>query len=151
MRALVQRATECAVSANGETRRSGRGLAVLVGVMQGDTEAQALRLAERLINLRCFDDAQGKMNLSVKDIAGGMLLVSQFTLCADTRKGNRPSFIRAAAPDIAQPLFDRLVEAVRVSGIPVVTGWFRTEMQVHIVNDGPVTFIIDAESDAACN
>ncbi len=147
MRALVQRAAECAVSANGETRRSGRGLAVLVGVMQGDTEAQALRLAERLVNLRCFEDAQGKMNLSVKDIAGGMLLVSQFTLCADTRKGNRPSFIRAAAPDIAQPLFDTLVEAVRAAGIPVVTGWFRTEMQVHIVNDGPVTFIIDVEAD----
>ena len=146
MRALVQRVAAAAVSIPGERRAGTAGLAVLVGIVRDDTPAQARRLAERLANLRCFDDSQGKMNLSVCDTGGGMLLVPQFTLCADTRKGNRPAFTGAAPPEKAEALFNELADAVRGSGVPVVTGWFREHMQVEITNDGPVTFIIEANA-----
>lgn len=144
MRALVQRASACAVSIPAERRAGQRGLAVLVGVFRDDTPAQAARLAERLVNLRCFPDAAGKMNLAVGDVRGGIMLVPQFTLCADTRKGNRPGLAAAAPPETAEPLFRALADALRAAGVPVVEGWFREHMQVEIVNDGPVTFIIDA-------
>lgn len=117
-----------------------RGLLVLVGVERGDRELQAERLLERLLAYRVFSDAAGKMNLSLRDVGGGLLLVPQFTLAADTRKGNRPSFTPAAAPPLGEQLFDYIVNRARLSYAPVASGRFGATMQVHSVNDGPVTF-----------
>ncbi len=139
---LLQRVSEASVAVEGETVGAiGRGILVLVGVERGDTEAQAARLAGRLVAYRVFPDGSGRMNRSVADIGGGVLLVPQFTLAADTRKGTRASFTPAADPDTGLALFGALVEAVRARHAgPVATGRFGADMRVALVNDGPVTF-----------
>jgi D-tyrosyl-tRNA(Tyr) deacylase len=121
----------------------GTGLLVLIGVSAGDTPAQAERLAQRLLDYRVFPDAAGRMNLSLRDIGAGLLLVPQFTLAADTRSGNRPGFSGAAQPALAQALFEQLVSATRAEGRVVATGEFGAHMQVSLVNDGPVTFWLE--------
>jgi D-aminoacyl-tRNA deacylase len=121
----------------------GPGLCVLVGVTHDDDDARAERLAARLAALRIFDDGEGRMNRSVRDVGGAVLVVSQFTLCADTRKGNRPSFLGAAGPEQAEPLVERVVAALRAEGLSVATGRFRSEMAVELVNDGPVTILLE--------
>jgi D-tyrosyl-tRNA(Tyr) deacylase len=140
VRALVQRVSEASVTVDGEqVARIGPGLLVLLGVRGGDTEAQADRLAAKLLALRIFEDADGKMNLSVGDAGGELLCVSQFTLYGDTRKGNRPSFVEAAPPDVAEPLYERVREALGAQG-----GVFGARMAVSLVNDGPVTLLIES-------
>ena len=146
MIALIQRATRGSVRVDSErVGEIGPGLVCLIGVGQGDGAAQAKRLAERVLNYRVFPDEQGRMNRSVRDTAGGVLAVPQFTLAADTRRGNRPSFTPAADPDDAQRLFDRFVDELEAlhSG-EVATGRFGADMQVELVNDGPVTFWLEA-------
>jgi D-tyrosyl-tRNA(Tyr) deacylase len=138
---LLQRVTSASVTVEGRvTGEIGSGLLVLVGVEKADTEARAERLLERLLNYRVFADEQGRMNRSVRETNGGLLLVSQFTLAADTSKGNRPGFGPAADPAVAQPLFDYLVSRARSAHSVVQTGIFGAHMEVSIVNDGPVTF-----------
>ena len=138
---LLQRVTEARVSVDGQCVGAiGRGLLVLVGVERDDTEAQADRLLERLLGYRVFPDADDKMNLSLSDIAGGLLLVPQFTLSADTRKGMRPSFTPAAAPEQGRDLFDYLLTRARERHRDVATGQFGADMQVSLTNDGPVSF-----------
>ncbi len=138
---LLQRVTEARVEIAGETvGEIGPGLLVLIGVEKEDTHQSADRLLERLLGYRVFADEQGKMNLSVRDISGGLLLVSQFTLAADTRKGRRPSFSRAASPQLGEALYDYLVERARRQHPDTATGRFGADMQIHLVNDGPVTF-----------
>ena len=140
MRALVQRVSHAAVEVEGqELARIGAGLLVLLGVRTGDTPEQADRLAGKLERLRVFEDAEGKLNLSVRDVGGEVLLVSQFTLYADTSKGNRPSFVDAAPPETAQPLYERVREALGAEG-----GAFGAHMHVSLVNDGPVTVLVEA-------
>lgn len=146
MRAVVQRVTRAQVSVAGDVvGRIDHGLLVLLGVEAGDTEADAQQLADKLVPLRIFDDPAGKMNLSLVDVRGGMLVVSQFTLLGDCRKGRRPSFIQAAPPEVAERLYETFVAAVGVQGIVVATGKFRASMQVELVNDGPVTLIVDSK------
>lgn len=141
MIALLQRVSSADVVVDGETVGAiGRGLMVLLGVERGDSEAQADRLLERLLGYRVFSDPQGKMNLSVRDVQGGVLLVPQFTLAADTNTGMRPSFTPAAPPDIGQRLFEYFVQRVRAQHTEVATGRFGADMQVSLTNDGPVTF-----------
>jgi len=138
---LLQRVTGAQVVVAGETvGRIGRGLLVLVGVERGDGEPQADRLLERLLGYRVFPDADGRMNRSVSDVGGGLLLVPQFTLSADTRKGMRPSFTPAAAPEEGHRLFEYLAGRARARHPDVATGWFGADMQVSLTNDGPVTF-----------
>ena len=146
MRAVVQRVAQGAVSIAGETpRRIGRGVVVLVGVGREDGEDDARYLADKVVNLRIFEDDEGKMNRSLLEVGGSVLAVSQFTLYGDARRGRRPSFIEAAAPDRARELFDRFVDAVRALGVPVQTGWFQEHMHVEIHNDGPVTILLDSK------
>ena len=121
----------------------GRGLLVFLAVEKLDSEAQAERMAEKLMSYRVFADEQGKMNLSVRDISGEILLVSQFTLAADTAKGLRPGFSNAAEPGLAEQLYEFLVDRLRQQSLPVATGQFAANMQVHLVNDGPVTFLLE--------
>lgn len=143
MLALIQRVSRAEVRVEGESvGRIERGILALVAVERGDTEAQAERLAERILGYRIFGDAEDKMNLSVQDIGGGLLLVSQFTLAADTGKGTRPSFTPAADPATGRRLFDHFVERVGARHAPVATGRFGANMQVELVNDGPVTFTL---------
>ena len=138
---LLQRVNESRVEVDGRLTGSiGRGLLVLVGVQRGDDEARADRLLQRLLGYRVFPDAEERMNLSVRDIAGGLLLVPQFTLAADTRKGTRAGFTTAAPPDEGRRLFDYLVSEARAAHDPVATGEFGADMQVQLINDGPVTF-----------
>jgi len=138
---LLQRVSGARVEVTGEVvGEIGRGLLVLVGVERGDGEAQAERLLERLLGYRVFPDAQDRMNLSLRDVQGGLLLVPQFTLAADTAKGMRPSFTPAADPGDGRRLFDYLSARARTAHVPVATGVFGADMQVHLVNDGPVTF-----------
>ena len=145
MLAVIQRVSQASVSVAGETvGQIGRGLLVLAAVEKGDSSAQAQRLAQRLLSYRVFPDAEDKMNLSVTDIGGELLLVSQFTLAADTRKGTRPSFTPAAEPETGRRLFDTLVEEIRQQYPKIQTGRFGANMQVSLVNDGPVTFILKA-------
>lgn len=140
MLAVLQRVLEARVDIAGETVGAiGQGLMVLVCAEKGDTEAEAARLLARLLKLRVFSDTQGRMNLSLVDVAGGLLLVSQFTLAADTRSGNRPGFSAAAAPDDGRRLYDHLVKLALAAHPVVATGRFGADMQVHLVNDGPVT------------
>ena len=140
MRALVQRVQRASVTVSGEVVGAiGPGLCVLVGVTHSDTLTEASRLASKVWNLRCFDDDAGAMNLSLADIGGQILIVSQFTLYGDTVKGRRPSWIAAARPEVAEPLVDAVVDELRHLGAHVETGRFRTHMQVELVNDGPVT------------
>ena len=141
MIALLQRVSEAAVHVNGESvGKIGRGLMVLLGVEKGDAEAQADRLLERLLGYRVFADENDKMNLSLRDIGGELLLVPQFTLPADTRKGTRPSFTTAAPPDEGERLFNYFVARAGVAHSQVQTGVFGADMQVSLINDGPVTF-----------
>jgi D-tyrosyl-tRNA(Tyr) deacylase len=140
VRALVQRVSAAAVEVDGEeVARIGPGLLVLLGVRSGDTADQADRLAGKIERLRVFEDPAGKMNLSVRDVGGELLVVSQFTLYADTSKGNRPSFVEAAPPEIAQPLYERVRAALSAEG-----GAFGAHMRVSLVNDGPVTVLVEA-------
>ncbi len=140
---LLQRVSQAQVQVAGETVGAiGAGLLVLVGVERGDSEAQARRLLERLLGYRVFSDDQGRMNLSLKDVNGGLLLVPQFTLAADTRKGARPSFTPAAAPEDGEHLFDYLLTQAQASYPDVACGRFGAHMQVSLINDGPVTFCL---------
>jgi D-tyrosyl-tRNA(Tyr) deacylase len=123
----------------------GRGLAVLLGVGRDDGEADARLLADKVAGLRVFEDAQGKMNLAAGDVGGGILVVSQFTLLGDARKGNRPSFTDAAPPEAANALYERFCALVREKGLPVGTGVFRAAMELELVNDGPVTILLDSK------
>ena len=146
MRALIQRVTSASVSIDGQVvGEIGRGLVVLVGVAGGDAAGDARYLARRVVELRIFPDHEGRFNLSALDIKGELLLVSQFTLMADTRKGRRPSFVDAAPPALAEELFELFVEQVRASGLKVATGRFQQYMQVAINNDGPVTILLDSQ------
>jgi D-tyrosyl-tRNA(Tyr) deacylase len=143
MISIIQRVTQAEVTVNGlSIGKIGRGILALVAVERGDAETQAERLVERILNYRIFPDAEDKMNLSITDIGGELLLVSQFTLAADTRKGNRPSFTPAAAPDEGQRLFDYFVTTLRNKYPRIATGQFGADMQVALVNDGPVTFTL---------
>lgn len=145
MRAVVQRVLRGQVSVAGEVVGSiGCGLVVLVGVAPLDTETEVRWLAEKLLGLRIFEDDEGKLNRSVSDVGGGLLVVSQFTLLGDCRHGRRPSFTEAARPEIARPLYESLVAELRGRGAVVATGQFQTEMQVELVNDGPVTLLLDS-------
>ena len=145
MRALIQRVREASVTVAGqEVGRIGPGLLVLLGVGHADTDADIAYLAPKIAHLRIFEDAEGKMNRSLLDVGGGVLLVSQFTLYADTRKGRRPSFTGAAPPAQAAALVDACAAALRALGLPVAQGIFQAEMQVALVNDGPVTIWIDS-------
>jgi D-tyrosyl-tRNA(Tyr) deacylase len=145
LKALLQRVSKASVSVAGEeVGRIGRGLVVLLGVANGDTEKDAQYLMQKIINLRIFTDAQDKFNLSALDVRGELLLVSQFTLLADARKGRRPSFIEAAPPEQAEALFNYAIGLARESGLKVATGRFQQHMQVEIFNDGPVTLMLDS-------
>jgi D-tyrosyl-tRNA(Tyr) deacylase len=145
MRALVQRVSRASVRVDGEEVGAiDRGLCALVGVTHGDNTATARKLGEKLWHLRVFEDDDGVMNRSVADVGGGVLVVSQFTLYADTSRGRRPSWIAAARPEQAEPLVDEVVAALRALGATVATGRFRADMQVELVNDGPVTIMLEA-------
>jgi D-tyrosyl-tRNA(Tyr) deacylase len=147
MKVLVQRVSRASVTVGGEiVGRIGLGLVGLVGVAQGDTEEDARYLVEKMVNLRIFPDEAGKFNRSLVDVGGGLLLVSQFTLISDTRKGRRPSFIEAAGPGEAEALFNRFVDLARATGLRVETGRFQQHMLVEIHNDGPVTILLDSKS-----
>ena len=145
MKALLQRVTGALVSVGGEVvGRIGQGLVVFVGVANGDTEKDVNYLVQKIVNLRIFSDDEGRFNLSALDIKGELLVVSQFTLLADTRKGRRPSFTEAAPPAQAEGLFEQFVEQARATGLRVQTGRFQQYMQVEIHNDGPVTILLDS-------
>jgi len=144
MRAVVQRVASASVSVDAKSIATiEKGLLILLGVGPADTEGVAQQLAKKIAAMRIFPDAEGKMNLSVRETGGAAIVVSQFTLYADTRKGNRPSFIGAAAPELASPLCDMFVECLKAEGVPAQTGQFGAHMQVELVNDGPVTIILD--------
>ena len=146
MRALVQRVSEASVLVDGSIAgQIRRGLLIFLGIRQDDTEARAEQLATKIGQLRIFPDSAGKMNLSLRDISGEMLIVSQFTLYGDTRKGNRPSYTEAAHPEKALELYQRFVESCRSRGFPVATGVFQAHMEVRLINDGPVTIWCDSE------
>ena len=149
MKAVIQRVAQASVTMKetGERRAIGAGMVTLLGIAPGDTERDAAWLADKLGNLRIFEDEAGKMNRSIREIPkGAMLIISQFTLLGETRQGRRPSFTGAAAPDIARPLYETLVRLVRESNLTVQTGDFGADMQVEIVNDGPVTLIVETPS-----
>ena len=149
MRALIQRVTEASVSVDGaEVGRVGPGLVVLLGVADGDADADAQYLADKIANLRIFADEQGRFNLSALDVGAELLVVSQFTLYADTRRGRRPDFTRAAGPDEANRLYELACEMFREKGLTVATGRFQAYMHVHLVNDGPVTILVDSADRA---
>lgn len=145
MRAVIQRVKEAAVTVEGETvGRIGRGLLVLLGVGHGDTADTARRLAQKTAGLRIFDDAQGRTNFSLTDVGGAALVVSQFTLYADTRKGRRPSFTGAADPRLADGLVETYRKALESSGVPTASGRFGAHMEVSLINDGPFTLMLDS-------
>ena len=145
MRALVQRVSRASVTISGETvARVGRGFVVLLGVARGDTPQDAHNLAHKVAHLRVFPDEAGRFHFSLLDTGGQALVVSQFTLLADTRKGRRPSFTEAAPPEEAQPLYEAFVASLAGLGVPVATGRFQEYMQVELVNDGPVTILLDS-------
>ena len=145
MRAVIQRVTRARVTVDDHVvGEIGKGLVVLLGIARDDTKSDADYLASKIVALRIFDDADGKMNVSVKDVGGGLLVVSQFTLYGDTRRGLRPSWSDAAPPEIAEPLYNYFVESSRKLIQPVETGSFRAMMQVELVNDGPVTLIVES-------
>ena len=145
MRCVVQRVKEASVTVAGETvGKIGPGYMVLIGVSVEDTEKDVRSMADKVPNLRIFEDAEDKMNLSLKDVGGEILAVSQFTLYGDARGGRRPSFIAAARPEAANELYEQLVASWREQGIHVETGRFRTHMEVGLVNDGPVTILLDS-------
>lgn len=148
MKCVIQRVSRASVSVGGEVVGSvGRGYMLLLGVCEGDTEQDAAKLAKKTAAMRVFEDEQGKMNLSVRNIGGGVLVVSQFTLCADCRHGNRPSFTAAMRPDGAAPLYERFCKLLIDEGVERVEhGVFGADMQVELINDGPVTIILDTET-----
>lgn len=144
MRAVAQRVTRASVTVDGDVvGQIGRGLLVLVGAAHGDGPEDATALADKLVGLRIFADPEHRMNLSVVDVGGAVLLVSQFTLLADVRKGRRPSFTDAALPDVAEPLVMTMADRIAAAGVPVATGRFGAKMSVELVNDGPVTIVVD--------
>ncbi len=144
MKAVIQRVTSSSVVIEGETVGSiGRGILVLLGVEKGDDESKADWLAEKIAGLRLFSDTEGRMNLSVRDVGGALLVVSQFTLAGNCAKGKRPSFDTAAPAEEGRRLYEYFVQAVRLAGLQVATGIFQADMQVSLVNDGPVTFILE--------
>ncbi|MDZ7707388.1 MAG: D-aminoacyl-tRNA deacylase [Trueperaceae bacterium] len=146
MRALIQRVSRAEVRVDGATvGRIGRGFLILLGVGRDDGTENAAALARKIAKLRVLDDAEGKMNLALTDVEGAALVVSQFTLFADARKGNRPSFVAAAPPERADELYARFVEALRGHGVTVQTGTFQAHMEVELVNDGPVTIWLDGD------
>ena len=148
MRAVVQRVTSASVTVENETVGAiGPGMMVLIGVSKEDTDKDLKYIVEKVQNLRIYDDENGVMNRSILDVGGSILAVSQFTLYGDARGGRRPSYIRAAAPDVANAYYERLVNEWRNKGIHVETGRFRTEMQVSLINDGPVTILLDSEKN----
>jgi D-tyrosyl-tRNA(Tyr) deacylase len=145
MRAVLQRVTSARVDAGGETVGAvGTGLLVLLGIEEDDTQDDAKYIAAKTVGMRIFNDDAGKFNRSVQEVGGAILLVSQFTLHGDSRKGRRPSFVRAARPEKAIPLYEYTAEALRGHGLPVETGVFGAHMEVHLVNDGPVTILLDS-------
>ena len=145
MRIVLQRVVEARVEVDGQvTGAIGRGFLLLLAVGAGDSEKDADYLVNKTLSLRVFNDEHDKMNLSIQDARGGVLVVSQFTLYGDVRKGRRPSFDRAAPPETARALYEYFVGQLAASGVPVATGVFQAEMKVHLINDGPVTFIYDA-------
>jgi D-aminoacyl-tRNA deacylase len=144
MKLLIQRVSEASVKVNEEiVGKIGPGILVLIGITHSDTPAQGTWLANKLINLRIFEDTQGKLNLSLLDQKGSALIISQFTLYADCSEGRKPSFTQAAPPEIAKPLYEAFVDEVRKGGIPVETGIFGAEMKVSLINDGPVTLLLE--------
>jgi len=146
MRVVVQRVSRAAVSVNGQRMAAiEHGLVVLLGVWHMDTTEDATQLARKIAHLRIFDDAEGKLNRSILEVRGSMLVISQFTLYADSRKGRRPSFVDAARPEAAKPLYEVFVAEVRRQGVPVMTGEFQALMDVELVNRGPVTIILDSQ------
>lgn len=146
MRAVIQRVRRASVTINGTVHGEiGRGMVVLLGIHGNDRLTDLQWLAEKVVNLRIFDDQQGKMNLSLADIAGAMLIISQFTLYGDCRKGRRPGFSSAAAPDIAEPLYHRFIEEIKNKQVKVASGIFQAVMDVELVNEGPVTLLLDSE------
>jgi len=145
MRAVVQRVTKSSVTVDGDRKGNiGRGLMVLIGVEEGDTEKDAEYIADKVTGLRIFEDDEEKMNLSVLDVGGQVLAVSQFTLLGDARKGRRPSFVKAAAPEDANALYMKVMDRIRSAGIHVEEGVFRAHMLVSLENDGPVTILLDS-------
>lgn len=146
MRCVIQRVTHASVTVEGErVSEIQDGFLVLVGAEEGDTEADARYCADKIAGLRVFEDENDKMNLSLKDVGGSVLLVSQFTLLADARHGRRPNFVKAARPEQAEPLCDRLKEMLIEQGVNTLTGRFRTHMKVELLNDGPVTILLDSK------
>jgi len=147
MRAVIQRVSQASVRVDGEVvGQIGRGFLVLLGITHSDGEAEALWLAKKIAGLRLFEDADGKMNLGLAEVGGAVLAVSQFTLYGDARKGRRPSFVEAARPEQAQPLYERFCEALRGVGVEVAQGIFQAHMQVALVNDGPVTLVVETQN-----
>lgn len=146
MRAVIQRVSSASVSIDGRTVGAvGTGFLILLGVTHGDGEREADYLAAKCAALRVFRDSEDKMNLSLKDVGGGALVVSQFTLYGDCRKGNRPAFVAAARPETAVPLYQRFIQKLREAGVPVETGEFGADMEVSLCNDGPVTILMDTD------
>ena len=144
MKALIQRVKKASVTINSELYSEiGFGMLVFLGVEKEDTEENALKLSEKLVNLRIFEDENEKMNKSLKDVNGEMLVVSQFTLCGDCKKGTRPSFDKSAPPEIAENLYLKFIEYIKSQNIKTQTGKFRTMMDVELINDGPVTFLVE--------
>jgi len=145
MRAVVQRVSQASVEVAGDTiSKIGRGYVVLLGIARDDSDKDAAFIADRIITLRVFADSAGKMNLALEAVAGELLVVSQFTLHADTNSGRRPSFVGAASAEVARPLYEGFIGKCRAQGITVMTGEFGTDMKVHLVNDGPVTILLDS-------
>ena len=148
MRAVVQRVTSSSVTVEGETTgKIDKGLMVLLGVADGDTDKDVTYMVDKIVNLRIFEVENDKMNLSLQDIGGSLLVVSQFTLLGDCRKGRRPSFIEAARPEIADNLYPKFVDKARSMGIRTETGRFQTHMMVELINDGPVTILVDSNKN----
>ncbi len=147
MRALLQRVSMADLVADGSPRgHMNHGLVILLGIEETDTPEDLDWLCRKILGMRIFSDTEGQMNLSVQDVQGSLMVVSQFTLHASTKKGNRPSFIRAAKPELAKPLYESFIDALTHSGLPVITGVFGADMQVSLVNDGPVSIWMDSKN-----
>ncbi len=144
MRALIQRVTSASVKVEGKiVGKIGKGFLIFLGIYEEDTEEKIEKLTKKIVNLRIFNDENDKMNLSIKDVKGEILLISQFTLCADTRKGNRPSFIQAKEPTDANVIYEKTIESIKNENIVVEKGIFGADMKVELLNDGPVTILLD--------